>query len=386
MKGYSMTIFSSLSFILLIAIIPITGGLLAATPWLMRRNECFAVTVPAGRQNDERLLALKRRYSKSMLIVTALFTVLVAVAFAVELGSSNGINETSLGVIVMVGVLAPVAISFALMLRGRRAVQEIKKAEGWFAERQQAVALAAEEDVPGAVSLAWNLLYIPIALASVALAGVLYPTMPDAIPMQVNFSGEVTTTMQKGPGVFAFPLLFTAFLAAVMTFSHWSITRSKRPTDPGAPATSALAYGMFARAQSILMVATGLVLAATTDICFILSAAGVVSLEWMAALIVVLAMLIVVVCIAVSVVYGQAGSRLHARMQAAPADAPLAFDDDEHWILGIIYFNRDDASLFLPERFGIGWTLNMARPAAWALLVGFVALTVAFVLAVFSLT
>ncbi len=380
-----MTLFSLLSFILLIAIIPTTGGLLAATPWLMRRNECFAVTVPAGRQNDERLLALKRRYTKSMLIVTALFTVLVAVAFAVELGSSNGINETSLGVIVMVGVLAPVAISFALMLRGRRAVQEIKKAEGWFAERQQAVALAAEEDVPGAVSLAWNLLYIPIALASVALAGVLYPTMPDAIPMQVNFSGEVTTTMQKGPGVFAFPLLFTAFLAAVMTFSHWSITRSKRPTDPGAPATSALAYGMFARAQSILMVATGLVLAATTDICFILSAAGVVSLEWMAALIVVLAMLIVVVCIAVSVVYGQAGSRLHARMQAASADAPLAFDDDEHWILGIIYFNRDDASLFLPERFGIGWTLNMARPAAWALLVGFVALTATFIFAVFSL-
>ena len=381
-----MTLPSLLSFILLIAIIPTTGGLLAATPWLMRRNECFAVTVPAGKQNDGRLVALKRRYTRTMLVVTAAFTALAAAVLAVHLGSRDGVSEGVLIALILAGTLVPLVVSFALMLSARRAVQKIKVAEGWFATQQQVTAVVAEEDVPGAISLAWNLLYVPIALASIALTYALYPSMPDVIPMQVNFSGEVTSTMQKGPGVFAFPLLFTAFLAAVMTFSHWTITRSKRPTDPGAPATSALAYGMFARAQSILMVATGLVLAATTDICFILSAAGVVSLEWMAALIVVLAMLIVVVCIAVSVVYGQAGSRLHARMQAAPADAPLAFDDDEHWILGIIYFNRDDASLFLPERFGIGWTLNMARPAAWVLLVGFVALTAVFIFAVFSLT
>lgn len=54
-------------------------------------------------------------------------------------------------------------------------------------------------------------------------------------------------------------------------------------------------------------------------------------------------------------------------------------DDDRYWKAGIFYVNRDDASLFLPERFGIGWTLNWARPAAWLLTGVLVLVIVAFV-------
>ena len=63
-------------------------------------------------------------------------------------------------------------------------------------------------------------------------------------------------------------------------------------------------------------------------------------------------------------------------------DDYLPDDNDEHWTLGIFYVNRDDTSLFLPERFGIGWTMNFARPAAWAIIVGGVALTAAFIVAI----
>lgn len=48
--------------------------------------------------------------------------------------------------------------------------------------------------------------------------------------------------------------------------------------------------------------------------------------------------------------------------------------------------NRGDTSLFLPERFGIGWTINWGRPAAWALTAGFVLVTAAFVAATLLLT
>ena len=86
--------------------------------------------------------------------------------------------------------------------------------------------------------------------------------------------------------------------------------------------------------------------------------------------------------IALSVVYGQAGARVFMRMQGG---SELLMDDDEHWKLGIFYFNRYDASLFLPERFGIGWTINLARPAAWAIMVGFLILTAAFIALTMSL-
>ena len=46
----------------------------------------------------------------------------------------------------------------------------------------------------------------------------------------------------------------------------------------------------------------------------------------------------------------------------------------------------DDAALFLPERFGIGWTINLGRPAAWAFVVGFALVIAGFIAASFLLT
>jgi uncharacterized membrane protein len=49
--------------------------------------------------------------------------------------------------------------------------------------------------------------------------------------------------------------------------------------------------------------------------------------------------------------------------QAAPYDST----PDAMWRGGgLIYFNPTDAAVLVPKRYGFGWTLNFARPAAWA--------------------
>ena len=85
---------------------------------------------------------------------------------------------------------------------------------------------------------------------------------------------------------------------------------------------------------------------------------------------------------AISLVYGQAGSRVFKNMQTSDR---LHVDDDRYWKFGVFYCNPDDASLFLPERFGVGWTLNWARPAVWAIVAGGFVVTAAFVVAVMLL-
>jgi uncharacterized membrane protein len=40
---------------------------------------------------------------------------------------------------------------------------------------------------------------------------------------------------------------------------------------------------------------------------------------------------------------------------------------DSAWKLGLFYFNPVDPALFVEKRFGIGWTINLARPWAWVL-------------------
>jgi len=42
--------------------------------------------------------------------------------------------------------------------------------------------------------------------------------------------------------------------------------------------------------------------------------------------------------------------------------------DDRYWKAGLVYYNPDDPTIFIEKRFGIGYTMNMARPATWWLL------------------
>jgi uncharacterized membrane protein len=51
--------------------------------------------------------------------------------------------------------------------------------------------------------------------------------------------------------------------------------------------------------------------------------------------------------------------------------------DPAHWKLVIFYYNPDEPKLFVPKRTGIPFTLNFAKPAAWAI-VGVIVVVIAF--------
>ena len=373
MEG-NATEFAATMLAFTVALVPLTGIMTIVTPFLMRRGEVFAVTVPDTAAHDPYLRRLKRRYALLMATLTAVLTAVGA------FGAFTGDAGLALAVL-CVGMLLLCIGSYGLMLYFRSKVRSYKKEQGWQASARESVAVVGDAPVPRAVSLKWNLLYLPVIAVTLAIGAVGYAQMPDLIPQHMNFQGEVTEYMEKTPFTILAPALIVAFVAACMAFAHWTILRSKRPSNPSAPATSALAYGMFARAQSILLVAGGLALSVLGPV-MELSFIGVIGLEQAGVFVVALALVIVVGSIVVSLVYGQGGSRVFSRMAASER---LLADDDEHWKLGVFYYNPDDASLFLPERFGIGWTMNWARPAVWAIMFAGLVLTVAFVAAVMTL-
>lgn len=45
-------------------------------------------------------------------------------------------------------------------------------------------------------------------------------------------------------------------------------------------------------------------------------------------------------------------------------------DDDRYWYGGVFYNNPDDPALFVPKRFGLGWTMNFGHPRAKLVLLG----------------
>ncbi len=353
---------------LVLLFVPITGALMAATPYLMPKRECFAVTIPDAASSDSDIRRLKRSYS----VIVAVGTLALAAICGVCLFANP---EHAFLPALVLSELVLCFDAYGLMLHFRRKTIALKQARGWRVQSAKRVGFVAEESAPRPISQKWDLLFlVPIAITGlVCIVG--YPLMPEHIATNVDLSGQVSNWAQKTPLTAAFPFLTVVFLDGCFAFSHWMILRSKKGVDASRPAASAWAYGAFARAQSMLLVGLGTMLSFLGPI-IALSFMGVITM--MQALLPILVMLVVVlvVVMAVTVVYGQNGARLLRRMEE-PDSMPV--DDDRYWKLGIFYWNRDDASLFVPERFGVGWTMNLGRPVAWAIIVGFVAAIAVFV-------
>ena len=365
--GMSPELTSHVTGIAMALLTLLAGALLAAVPWLTRRREAFAVTVPETAQADPRIARMRRVYLGVLLAVSAASA---GAAYALAL-SADPLALSSV-------VCAPVLAGFVLMLVFRSRVRAIKRSEGWVARgmRSSSVAGAAEKNAPRPLPLTWDLLYLPVILATLALTVALYPAMPDPVPVHYNAAGVVDNYLAKGWQVIAMPVAVQAFLALSFAAAHWQILRSRRPAAPESPAASALAYGMFARAQSVALLVTGLVVVAAIALMPVAFAELVTPAQSLVVLLVV-CVAAIVPNVGVSLVYGQAGSRLLRRMGAS---GELDFDDDARWKLGVFYVSREDPSVVVPRRFGVGWAMNWGNPRSWGLVALFVAAIAVFVI------
>ncbi len=354
------------------AIVLLVGLILTVTPWLMPKTECFTVTVPHGARNEEPLRGLLRSYTCWMVAITALCVLAWPATLALgRIDVTTRSGEFVLTLLLFVTTFAPIIASFALMLSYRARVKAVKQERGWTAEHA-AAAFVGTEDFPKPLSLAWNLLYLPLIGGLAAFTLSHYDQFPSQIPTNVGLAGNVTSSVPKSPLTVLFPTFFVAFMGAIFTLVHWGTIHSKKPVDPAAPVSSALAYATFARVQSILMVVGGLLISGLTAGLILASSLGAISMVYAAVITMVGTLVFVALVTIISLVMGQSGARLFPDTTATG----MSRDDDEHWLLGTIYCNRNDPSIFVPKRFGIGWTSNIARWETWALVAGLVALCV----------
>ncbi|WP_141305662.1 DUF1648 domain-containing protein [Sinomonas atrocyanea] len=207
-----------------------------------------------------------------------------------------------------------------------------------------------------------------IVTAATGVVGVLsYPSMPEVLAVH-HAKGVPNRLAVKSVGT-AFSLVFVQIgvTALLMGIAVSVFFRSRPDIDPAHPAGSARwhRHYMAVGAKALLG------LAAMIDVGMLGSSllmwTGTVT-QW-AQLVVVLPILAGVV-VAVGVL---------ARNNREPGDGEedtglTHWDDDRYWRRGLFYVNREDRSLLVPRRFGLGWTLNFGNPRAAMLLAGVVAL------------
>lgn len=67
--------------------------------------------------------------------------------------------------------------------------------------------------------------------------------------------------------------------------------------------------------------------------------------------------------------HGRSGTKVEPPSDDEFHDA-VSGDDDRFWFGNFMYNNRGDPDLFVPKRWGLGWTLNLGHPWGKPLLVG----------------
>ncbi len=324
--------------------------------WLMpgvnRPTLPFGVRVPPEHVGDAVIVTQRRRY-RWWVTLTGIVTVAVALA-------APGVPLIPLAV-VLCGVVPAYAYARAVILR-------TKRDERWYAGLTQAVTADTElRTDPERFPWLWAAPALIIIAVTVALGLSRYPQMPNQLAMHYNAQGEVDRFAAKSFGT-AFALVFVQIGVSALILGLLAVSfRGKADLDPAAPRSSARQHRVFLQA----MTKGTLVLIACVDVALLITSwfmwTGRKLSPWGVVVPVIVGIAGLISLIART---GQGGARI-----AVPAENPTGVvhrDDDRYWKGGLVYVNREDPAVFVPKRFGIGWTVNLANPKTLLVLLALV--------------
>ncbi|MCO5969612.1 DUF1648 domain-containing protein [Actinoallomurus soli] len=338
-------------------------------PSLVPPTVPFGVRVPRDRADAPVVAGWRRRYRAGAAVVTVL------AAAAVLLVSGPVTGPAAVGGELVAGLV--------LYLLARHRITAVKSAEGWFdGRRQVTVADTSLRTDPERYPWPWAVPSILLTAATAVIGIVDYPRLPSRLPTHFRMSGHPDHYAARSVVTAFGPVLVQALLTVLLLAMARAALRSRAQLDAEDPQAGVRHRGFVSAIARALLVMAGCL-----NLAFLLLALRTWSLigggRTIAVGVPALTLLATVALLTVAAHVGQGGSRLRLpdRTGRAPGDgrrgAPVNRDDDRLYRLGLFYYNRDDPALFVPKRFGIGWTVNMARPLAWALLAATLAVAAA---------
>lgn len=337
-------------------------------PRLTRPDLCFAVTVPPTFPASPAGRAIVRRYRVWIALHAAIGLALGALAARVWPGGA------------LVGLVWQNLGAFVAFLHARSRV--LPHAVAPTTVREAELARRSPRPLGG-----WWLQLLPFALlaATAVYLRARWSDLPERFPVHWGIDGRVDRWATRDlAGVFG-PLLTAAVVVGSLALLGWALPRFSRRVHAGGAAGEA--EHRYRRAVGGVVLATEVLLAATFAWTALLplaigSTAPPVSRVVLAPLLATLLFTVAVFWVLARL--GQGGAR---RLPPAAANgtvdavaAPTGDRSlDRFWKAGVLYVNPDDPALFVEKRFGLGYTLNFARPAAWAILAAILLLPLALV-------
>jgi uncharacterized membrane protein len=340
--------------------VPVFGALMCVAPAANQRTVQFGVRVPRERAGAPVIQRERRAYYWR--------TAAIGVCCTVAAVLVQGYVSRRLARII---VLPELAANLGCFWVARRKIAAVKNAENWFAgKRQTIVTDTSWRTDPPRFPVRWLIPALAVIVATAAVGALRYPDLPARLANAFGGSGH--RTPKNLVSVFV-PVAFQLYVTALWTTLMLIVFRSRPDIEAADATASTLRYRRFLSAMTRAV----LTLVALVDASLLLVAlrnwqvyqpsgtGRALPLLPFAAGVLLLA--------AVALRAGQSGSRLNGNVRGLVMAAGTDRDDDRFWKAGLLYVNRDDPAIMVAARFGAGWTLNVANPAAWLIIAGIVA-------------
>lgn len=349
-----------MTFAIFLIIIIFMVGVQASIPFLMKKTVVFGVSVPEAHRYDNTLIGYKKTYS----FLTLMISITSAAAYVIwYLNGNPGEAQLVLfGSLIEFGIIF---ISMALYFYFHAKTTQFKRNQNWDEDVKQVKIIDLNVRTQDEM-LPWYVYILPIAVTLGVIGYTLanYANLPEQIPTHWGPDGKADSFAEKNPfSVISLPLIILIiqfmFLGMVEATKRSGIKLSAANTEGSKVRQLAsrkyTSWFMFMMAVAITMLFSFLQLNTIHPNMFshsLLIAAPLIFLG---------VTLIGTIIYAVKV--GNAGEKITGQPLGGMSD----YNDDQYWKGGLFYFNKNDPSIFVEKRFGIGWTINFANPRGYLL-------------------
>ncbi|QTD41469.1 DUF1648 domain-containing protein [Sporosarcina sp. Te-1] len=344
-------------FLIIIAFLTVMQ---AATPFLLKQTVAFGVTIPEGNIDNKQVALYKRNYTATVLTIGIL-------AIVAYLWVSSILTKEDL-------VLAGLALQFIVLGSSmilyfyfHLKLMALKKKEAWGKDLKQVTVTdlsmrSLDEMLPN------YLFALPmiITLGLLAYTAIHYPALPEKIPTHWGPSGQPDAFSDKSPFSVIAMLLILLIMQAMFGMIHWSTKNAGIRLRAAKRQSTKIQQLSFRKYSSWLLFFVSILVTA------MLGYFQMVTIHeelGNTAVLFILPIGFMILTLAATAFYsfkiGQGGSRIEVDLPEDAIEGLTDTDEDAHWKAGLFYVNRNDPSLFVEKRFGVGWSINFGQPLAY---------------------
>lgn len=343
-------------------------------PKLTRKEIYFGVRIPEEQLENEELKKIYIEYIRNNVVILILYTLLYSLLLL-------NFNQFSVH-LRPAGIFIYLIITFCIYYIANKKVKGIKERSGWHKAKGSTVVIdtnfSKEKGNKMLASPWWFLISVVIIIANIIIVINGYDRIPNIFPIHWNALGQADNWVKKSYRSILLIPAMQCFMTAIMFFCFKVIGWSKQQISASKPEISKEQNRIFRYRWSIYMIA----MAVLMNLFFTFVNLNTIQIiknnsNSMGIFSVSFAVIVCVGSLIMSIKTGQGGSRIRIQNREGKSSNLADRDDDRYWKLGnTIYINKDDPSLFVEKRFGIGWTMNFGRIESIIILVVFLGIIV----------